>query len=309
MDYVNEHIKCEKPPDSLYLLDLPQPRGVGFHHFISSWFFVDSMGRRVLVDPGPANTIPLLFDRLSSITGDVDLVLLTHIHLDHSGGVGQFCERFRNAKVLVHPRARKHLINPAKLWKSSLDILGVIAEMYGSPAALDPEFLIENNDEVSGVDIIETPGHSPHHLTFILSFQGTRLLFAGEAAGLHIPMRRSEDGPYLRPTTPPKFDGESAQNSLVEIEKALQGGEILCYSHWGFSRDPQRMISLAKRQIGEWTSIISKMAGETEEAIMNRIIAEDPLLRGYQSLPEDLRERESIFIKNSVKGILKYLQE
>jgi glyoxylase-like metal-dependent hydrolase (beta-lactamase superfamily II) len=307
MDYVKENIKYEEPPDGLYLLDLPQPCRDGFHHFISSWFFVDSMGRRILVDPGPANTIPLLFDQISLIAEDIDLVLLTHIHLDHSGGIGQFCERFKNAKVLVHPKARRHLINPAKLWKSSLDVLGDIAEMYETPVALDPGFLVEYN-EVAGIDIIETPGHSPHHLTFIVSLQGIRLLFAGEAAGLHIPMQNAEEGPYLRPTTPPKFDGAAAQNSLVKIEEALQGDEILCYSHWGFSRDPRRMVSLAKRQIDDWISIISKRIGETEKAIMNHIIAEDPLLRGYPFLPGDLREREDIFIQNSVKGILKYLR-
>jgi glyoxylase-like metal-dependent hydrolase (beta-lactamase superfamily II) len=308
MNSVNERTKYEEPLKGLYLLDLPQSGRSGFHHFISSWFFTDMMGRRILVDPGPANTIPLLLDKLSSITEDIDLVLLTHIHLDHSGGIGQFCERFKNAKVLVHPKAIKHLINPGKLWRSSLDVLGDIAEMYGAPAALNSEYLIQDS-EIADINIIETPGHSPHHLSFILPFQGKRLLFAGEAAGLHVPMRYAEHEPYLRPTTPPKFDGLSAQNSLVKIEDALQGDEILCYSHWGLSLNPQRMIPLAKRQIDDWISIISKMIGETEEVIMNHIITHDTLLKGYSFLPEDLRERESIFIKNSVKGILKYLQE
>jgi hypothetical protein len=48
-------------PEGLYLLDLPQKMD-GYHHFISAWFFVDSKGRRILVDPGPASTIPLLLD-------------------------------------------------------------------------------------------------------------------------------------------------------------------------------------------------------------------------------------------------------
>ena len=61
--------------------------------FISAWLFTDPLGRRVLVDPGPADTIPLLIRELESLTDGIDLILLTHIHLDHAGGLGQFCSR------------------------------------------------------------------------------------------------------------------------------------------------------------------------------------------------------------------------
>jgi glyoxylase-like metal-dependent hydrolase (beta-lactamase superfamily II) len=108
----------------------------GFHHFISSWFFVDRTGRRILVDPGPAGTIPLLLDKLSSVTDGVDLVLLTHIHLDHSGGIGQLCEQYGGSAVAAHPKAMRHLVDPRRLWSSSLEVLGDVAEMFGEPAPL-----------------------------------------------------------------------------------------------------------------------------------------------------------------------------
>jgi glyoxylase-like metal-dependent hydrolase (beta-lactamase superfamily II) len=293
-----------KIPEGLYLLDLPQP-APGFRNFISSWFFVDSLGRRILVDPGPANTIPLLLKQLSKITDSVDLILLTHIHLDHSGGLAQFCKNF-NAKVLVHPKGRKHLLNPGKFWNASVKVLGDIAEMYGQPQPLPPNFLLED-DGAEGIVVFETPGHAPHHLSFIVSFRGERLLFIGEAAGLHIP-GGSADLPYLRPTTPPRFDGDAAQTTLDKIEEKLQGNELLCYSHYGAMRQPRRMIALAKDQLQTWLSFISRMRDRSEKEIAEVLLSQDPLLSGLKYMPEDLRQREYFFICNSIKGFLGYLE-
>lgn len=290
-------------PRGLYLLDLPQPR-TGFRYFISSWFFIDDLGRKILVDPGPASTIPLLFEKLSSITDSVDLVLLTHIHLDHAGGIGHFCERCGNAKVLVCPRAVKHLLNPEKLWKASLATLGDLPEMYGAPLPLRPEAL--SDGKLPGIDVFETPGHAPHHISFIVPFQGEKLIFVGEAAGLSLPPLFPDSSPYLRPTTPPKFDAAAAQASLEKIEERLQDSEILCYAHWGATRSSRARVALARRQICDWLSLTSQMIGQTEEKIMERLLSSDPLLSGYSHLPEDLRAREEFFIKNSLKGVLEY---
>jgi glyoxylase-like metal-dependent hydrolase (beta-lactamase superfamily II) len=295
-----------EPPDGLHLIDLPQSM-TGFHHFICSWFFVDESGRRILVDPGPAGTIPLLLDKLSRITDGVDLVLLTHIHLDHSGGIGQLRERYGDVKVMAHHKARRHLTDPGKLWRSSLEVLGSVAEMYSAPVPLDADSLIDG-DEIPGVTIIETPGHAPHHLSFFIPFNGKRLLFIGEAAGIHIPLPLPGP-PYLRPTTPPKFDGDAARSSLNKIEQSLDDEDILCYAHWGISKHPREMIGMAGEQLAEWMSIIFEMKEEPAGVIAEHLTSRDPLLGRYRELPEDLRARELIFLKNSVTGFLKYFQE
>ncbi|MDR1379025.1 MAG: MBL fold metallo-hydrolase [Synergistaceae bacterium] len=306
-------------PEKLHLLDLPQFRP-GFRQFIASWFFIDSLGRRMVVDPGPASTIPLLLRKLSFLTNDVDYVLLTHIHLDHSGGIGQFCQQYKNAKVLVHPKARRYLLDPGKLWKSSLEILGDIAVMYGTPVPLAPDSLLDR-DDLSGVTILETPGHAPHHLSFIVqlasekseenekSEKSEKVVFVGEAAGLFLPLGSSSALPYLRPTTPPKFDGVAARASLRKISESLRGDELLCYAHWGAARHARNQMALARGQFDDWTTLFSRMKDQTERAITNSLFEQDSLLSGYFRLPEDLRTRELFFIRNSVKGFLQYIRK
>jgi glyoxylase-like metal-dependent hydrolase (beta-lactamase superfamily II) len=158
------------------------------------------------------------------------------------------------------------------------------------------------------VTILETPGHAPHHISFIVPFHGERLFFVGEAAGLFLPLASSAALPYLRPTTPPKFDGAAAQASIRKIENALLGNELLCYSHWGAARRPKTQIALAKEQLDKWLSLISQMSDQTEEAVTDYLLAQDSLLGGYVRLSRDLRERERFFLQNSVKGFLGYVQ-
>jgi glyoxylase-like metal-dependent hydrolase (beta-lactamase superfamily II) len=262
----------------------------------------------VLVDPGPPSTIPLLSDQLSSITNGIDLVLLTHIHLDHSGGIGQFCERYKGAKVLAHPKAHKYLVNPEKLWQASLATLGDVAEMYGAPLPLDPGFLLDYNG-LSGMTVFETPGHAPHHISFLVPFKNERLLFIGEAAGTLLPLASSPTLPYMHPATLPKFDVPAAQASLCKIEEILQGDELLCYSHWGAARRAKNQIALAKGQLNDWLSFTSEMKTQSEDVIVDYLLSRDSLLKGYSQLPEELRARERFFITNSVKGLLEYFRK
>ena len=308
MTVLNERRKrAAALPEGLHLLDLPQPYA-GFRHFIAAWFFVDSLGRRIIVDPGPSSTISLLFEQLSSITNGVDLVLLTHIHLDHSGGIGLFCERYKQAKVLVHPKAKRYLTHPEKSSRAAHAVLGNIAETYGTPLPLRADSFLDW-DKLLGITVFETPGHAPHHISFLVPFKDERLLFTGEAAGVLLPLAASPTLPYMHPSALPQFDYAAAQASLGKIEKLLQGDELLCYSHWGATRRARNQIALAKGQLSDWLAVVSEMRSQPADVIVDHLLACDSLLKGYPDLPEELREREHFFIQNSVKGLLDYLRK
>ena len=103
------------PNVTLSLIDLPLAME-GYHHFFGVWLVRDeARGRNVLVDVGPASTAPLLLETLGGMGIDrLDQVLLTHIHLDHSGGLAELLEAFPAAVVAVHPKGKPHLADFAR---------------------------------------------------------------------------------------------------------------------------------------------------------------------------------------------------
>lgn len=302
-----------EPEEGLFLIDLPQSAS-GFRRFISSWFFRDALGRRIVVDPGPTSSLPLLESALERLTDDVDLVLITHIHLDHSGCIGEFCDVHPHAKVLVHPRGATHLRSPGKLWSASVRTLGGTALMYGEPRPLPAETEIIEEDAEGVIEVFMTPGHAPHHISMrVKDDHGRSLLFVGEAAGTICP---SDDGRmYIRPASPPVFDAKSALDSMTTLRSILRGDEILCFGHWGAVRNPSEQIAAAERQTREWLDVIARIraesAGEDDDAVIEKaakyFFEHDPMMGA--ELPDDLRERERIFLGNNIRGMLKYTAE
>ena len=290
--------------NNLFLIDLDQPRE-GFRHFISSWILLGTCGA-VLVDTGPRSTIPVLKQALRELgITKIPYILLTHIHIDHAGGTGLLMNNYPEAKVICHPKGIRHMVQPEKLWESSRQVLGPLAELYGEIAPIPPERIAFQDTvelESGPVKVLQTPGHAPHHLSFLA---GDRL-FAGEVAGVTCPVER---GFYLRPATPPVFDLETQMRSLERV--ASLDISTVCLGDYGISRDPQSMFRHAKAQIPRWLGIMETHLREkseiSEEIVFKELLARDPCMQGYHLLSEDIRKREREFISNSIRGMKGYL--
>ncbi len=73
--------------------------------------------RPCLVETGTARSAPVVQEALASLgVGPADLatVVVTHIHLDHAGGVGDVARMFPAAEVVVHERGARHLVEPER---------------------------------------------------------------------------------------------------------------------------------------------------------------------------------------------------
>ncbi len=290
--------------NNLFLIDLDQPRE-GFRHFISSWILLEK-GGAVLVDTGPRSTIPVLKKALKELgITTIGYILLTHIHIDHAGGTGLLMDDYPEAQVICHPKGIQHMVQPERLWKSSQQVLGPLAELYGEIAPIPPERIAFQDIvelESGPVRVLQTPGHAPHHLSFLAG----DYLFAGEVAGVTCPL---EGGLYLRPATPPVFDLETQMRSLEKV--ASLDISTVCLGHYGIRHDPQSLLSHAKAQIPRWLGIMEthlrEKSEDFEEIVFKELLAQDPCMQGYHLLPEDIRTRERDFISNSIRGMKGYL--
>ena len=296
--------KIDQISEDLYFITLIPPMK-GFDEFIGVWLKTGKPS--YLIDVGPTVTSRELLNTLNELgVAHLDYILITHIHIDHAGGIGNVSQAFPNTPIICHQKAINHLKDPAKLWQGSLKTLGDMARSYGEIGPVLTNPIIDAQDFKSDKIIaIITPGHAPHHVSFNTPF----CLFAGETCGVHIELGQGKD--YLRPATPPKFFLETSIKSIDLLIE--QGPQRICFGHYGISDNAVGWLENHREQLILWKNIIGDEIKNIERTsffadCINRLKKEDHRLANFDLLSPDKQERETYFITNSIKGYVGYLE-
>lgn len=163
--------------DGLHLIELGEVNA----------YLLDTDSGRVLVDTGFPHTVSSLKARLGEL-GEPDLIVLTHVHADHAGGVAEL-KRELAAPVAMHP------VDAALLREGNGG-----RPVQGGPGATpkfverinrgvpvppyDPDIELEDGADVPGVPglrAIHAPGHCAGQVALLWDRDGG-LLVAGDAA-------------------------------------------------------------------------------------------------------------------------------
>jgi len=297
-------MQVQKINEFLYLIDL-EP--AGFANSIASYVV---LGEKIaIVETGPTSTVNNLLVGLKEIGiefGDVDFIAVSHIHIDHGGGVGTLMKHLLNAKLIVHPRGAPHLVNPEKLWTQSKQVLGEVAELYGEPEPVSPERVIQASDGMAislgrniELEILETLGHASHHFSYCE--KSGKIIFLGDAAGIHL--NRFD---VLVPTTPPPFHLEI---TLSSINKLIQKApKLLCYTHFGVAKNAIEKLERYAAQLRLWADVVANgvKKGETLETIHENINKKDQTLKAVTSYMKTHPIMSRGIVKQSVQGFMEY---
>tara|TARA_Y100001936_G_C16086569_1_gene682186 strand:- start:3031 stop:3990 length:960 start_codon:yes stop_codon:yes gene_type:complete len=180
-----------------------------------------------LVDTGTLFSVSGVMQILSQkdiAPDNISYIFLTHIHLDHAGGAGEFMSLFPNAKLVVHPRAVRHMVDPSKLIKSAMMVYGeeYFRRMYGDIRPVDPSRIIEATDNFyitmndRGLLLIDTPGHARHH--YCIFDEKSQSFFTGDTFGVSYREFDVDGMEFVFPTTTPvQFDPLEAHHSIDRI--------------------------------------------------------------------------------------------
>ncbi len=298
---LNAKIDCVS--NDLFLITLFPPMP-GFDDFIGCWLYRGNTS--FIVDPGPSVTSEALAKALEELkVRSLDYIFLTHIHIDHAGGVGNIATHFPESPIICHKAGIPHLVDPSRLWEGSIKTLGETAKAYGPIKPVSSNRFIQADQFKSDVIIpVFTPGHSPHHVSYMTKEH----LFAGEAGGVSLSIDSGRQ--YLRPATPPRFFLEISTDSInALIEKNPLN---ICYGHHGIKENAVKMLNKHLNQLLLWEKIIKKEIQNSNNdfftSCFNRLLKEDLLLAGFFHMKPSVQKREQAFIINSIKGFEGYLR-
>jgi glyoxylase-like metal-dependent hydrolase (beta-lactamase superfamily II) len=253
-------INIVEAAENIYMIDdrlhaIPQAGSV---------YFLDE-DKKALVDTGPSTSSEFVIKGIKQIgrkPEDISYIIVTHIHLDHSGGVGTLLNFMPEAEVLVHNRAVRHMINPERLVKSALEAQGeewmkmtgevLPVDAHKIKPVYDGDTIVLSERQI--LTLLETPGHAPHEVCIHESRNNG--IFVGDAVAHHV----AGTDISVPITPPPNFDLELYINSLNRLMQ-LNAGRLY-FAHFGASERVEEKVNLAINELKIRNGIIAKAAGK-----------------------------------------------
>ncbi|GAC1639886.1 MAG: MBL fold metallo-hydrolase [Candidatus Acidiferrum sp.] len=225
---------------------------------------VQSNGVNALIDPGPTSTIETLRSELQRhglSVKDLHAILLTHIHLDHAGAVGSLVQENPKLEIFVHEFGAVHMADPAKLLASAGRLYGAeMDRLYGTVLPVPEENLraLEGGETVSigkrDFEILYTPGHASHHLTFWDAQDGTA--YIGDVGGISV-----EGDDFILPATPPPDIDIELWNQSLDAIAALRPAKLFL-THFGYANDPGAHIARYRERLSAWSGMVTSLLAE-----------------------------------------------
>ena len=234
---------------------------------------------------------------------EIEVLAVTHVHLDHAGGAGFLAEACPDADVYVHERGAPHLVDPGRLWEGTKRAVGDQIKFYTEPEPVPEERVVEvhNGQTVDLGDhslaVHHAPGHAPHQVVFYDPENGA--VFTADAAGIYSPARDE-----LFPTSPPpNFDPEGCQSDIGLLEEIEP--DVLCYTHFGAAETGDRLARYAE-VLEEWVGAIAEKRAELgdDETVVEHFVERADAERELWDA-----EKSEAEVAMNVRGVLRALDD
>lgn len=257
MKYVQEITK------NIFQISIPQ-----IYNYPSTAHYLIKGDKIALIEYSFPRSLNYLEEALSEVgvgIKDLDYILITHFHIDHTSGVGELIKMNEKVKVLINYRLYKVITDAARLIRGSRMAFGaLVTKIFGSldnikSVPLNRIIRLQGGEEIDigrgmKIKVIYTPGHEVDHLAFYEC--STKTLFPGEAVCMY-------NSRILRAYVPPCSGGMYNIDQVKRSHHILMGLDInnICLPHFGVVEDvsPKEFMSKSLEFIDYWYNEINTM--------------------------------------------------
>lgn len=208
-------------------------------------FLVNTGHSLVLVDSGAADCFGThLGSVLKNLKASgyqpeqVDTILLTHLHPDHSCGVSKNgIANFPNATIYVSADEANYWLNPKQAEKIAQDkrenYLGTVEKIKAALAPYQARSQFKTfklGDKIDGFEVMNTAGHTPGHFSYKLRTTGEDVIFIGDIVHSHTVQ-------FDKPETAIEYDidpKKAVQTRLKQFAEYAKGGQTIAAPHLPF---------------------------------------------------------------------------
>lgn len=251
------------PDSNIYTVD-----ALYYEPELASIHLIRSQDRIAIVDTGTQYSVPQVKAALNELGlnfSHVDLVILTHIHLDHAGGAGSLMQLCENAQLVVHPKGARHMADPSKLIAGAAAVYGEAEfnKLYGEIQPIDAARILQPEDgevlDFAGRSLLflDTPGHASHHHCIV--DEQSNSVFTGDTLGISYRALRRGGEAYIMPTTTPVQFNPDALHASIDKVMNFQP-ETLYLTHYSAVQPSSRNIAGLHEQIDDFVMLTAKAA-------------------------------------------------
>ena len=230
--------------------------------FDAAYLLVED-GRAAFIDTGTNHAVPRLLAALDALQlprSAVDWVIPTHVHLDHAGGAGLLMQSLPEARLLVHPRGLRHMLDPSALYQGAMALYGEteMQRSYGQLQAIEASRAQASSDSMTvmlsdrPLLLIDTPGHARHH--HCIWDARSRGWFSGDTFGLSYGEFKSDNGALIMPiSTPTQFDPAALHASVQRM--LSYAPQAMYLTHYGRVDRPEELAISLLDQVDQMVAL------------------------------------------------------
>jgi glyoxylase-like metal-dependent hydrolase (beta-lactamase superfamily II) len=291
----------------IYLLDTEH---IGFTGTVGVYLLPGDDGF-AFIETGAGSTLGTIRKKIAELgleLANLKAILVTHIHLDHAGAAGQLASE-TGATLYVHERGAPHLVDPSRLLSSAERIYGdKMHLLWGtmSPAPAEKVIALKGGERLNilghDVEVIYTPGHASHHVSFLLNGEA---MLTGDAAAIHF-----AGSPVIRPALPPpEVDLETWRDSIEKMIAAKP--QCLLLTHYGEVQDAEEHLRQVIERNDQWANFILEgiQNGEDAKGLEQRL--HELSLKELSGASQEVINRHRITSNDemTVMGVTRYWQK